>query len=669
MLQVLAKGARRAEVLIHEPIGENWYGNGLTSKQFAADLAALGEIDEILVRINSPGGACFDAISIYNTLKGHGATIEVLVEGLAASAASFIAMAGSKIRVGQGAMFMIHNPWTAAVGDAGDMRDVADMLDKVGESMVDIYQARTKLPRSDIRKIMDAETWLTAGEAIERGFADEHASEEVAPADSSATHRARFQALRAAFAAPVNDRNLLIAAGLRGLPQSQVSSGGPTMPQSREEIFAAERERRAQIRTIATPLVRQEGGQAVLDALLDDPGVSVESAKTRILSELGKHAVPINPWSAPPPGSGGQDFVSAATDALCIRAGIAIEKPHAGAGDIRSMSVLEIARACLSRAGRTHSGFRDGKIIQAALSTSDFPGILENSLGKALRNGYETGQQSHRAWVRKTMVPDFKTQSRLLLGSAPGLERVIELGEYKYGALNENKATLAVLKYGKLLRLSWETLINDDLQAFMRIPQAMGAAAMRSEADVVYAEVFAANAAAGQTMQDGNPLFHSSHANISATVGAISTSTLGAGRALLRKQQALGGGYLNLTPKFLIVAAEDETAAEEVLAKSSRHVADTAASGAKKVDAITPEWISKLQLVVEPRLAAANGFYLAAGSDQIDTVELATLEADGGEPVLEEEQEFSQDARNYKVRHVFVAKAIDWKGMVRVPKT
>ena len=87
-MKVYAKGGKRAEVLIHEPIGENWVGNGLTSKRFSADLAALGEVDEILVRINSPGGAVFDGIAIYNTLKAHGATIEVLVEGLAASAAS-----------------------------------------------------------------------------------------------------------------------------------------------------------------------------------------------------------------------------------------------------------------------------------------------------------------------------------------------------------------------------------------------------------------------------------------------------------------------------------------------------------------------------------------------------------------------------------------------------
>jgi len=673
MPQVRASGAKRAEVLIHEAIGENWFGNGLTSKKFAADLQALGDVDEILVRINSPGGAVFDAISIYNTLKAHGANIEVLVEGLAASSASFIAMAGSTIRIGKGAMFMVHNPWTAAVGDADDMRDVADMLDKVGESLVDIYQARTKLPRAEIRKIMDAETWLTADESIKQGFADELAGDDAAAARSTSTPaalRARFQELRNAFAAPVKDRRLLIAAALRSAPQTQITSGESPMPQSRAEILAAETQRRSDIRTMARAMLSRDGGQTVLDSLLDDPEMSVESAKTRILAELGKGASPVGGPRGTAPIHEGRDFIDAASDALCIRAGIHVDKPHAGTRDIQSMSVIDIARVCLSQAGRSFGGFTGGKVIQAAMSTSDFPGILENALGKALRNGYETTEQSHRAWVRKTQVPDFKSQSRLLLGSAPALAVVMEAAEYTYGSMSENKATLTVIKYGKMLRLTWETLVNDDLATFMRIPQAMGAAALRTEADLVYADVFNANAAAGQTMQDGNPLFHATHSNISATVGAISTATLGAGRALLRKQLALGGGYLNLTPKFLIVAAEDETAAEEVLAKSSRHLSDTAASGVKKVDAATPEWISKLQLVVEPRLVTANGFYLATSFDQVDTVELATLEELGGAPELSDgAPSLGTDCRDFKVKHVFVAKAIDWKGLVRVPKT
>lgn len=139
-----------------------------------------------------------------------------------------------------------------------------------------------------------------------------------------------------------------------------------------------------------------------------------------------------------------------------------------------------------------------------------------------------------------------RVKRRLLLGSAPPLQRVAEGGEYKYGSLTENKATLLLEKFGRLISLTWETLINDDLSAFVNVPNAMGAAARRAEADEVYA-LFTANSGAGMQMQDGVNLFDAAHANISATSGAVSIVTLGAARALLRKQQALGnGGYLNL---------------------------------------------------------------------------------------------------------------------------
>lgn len=437
------------------------------------------------------------------------------------------------------------------------------------------------------------------------------------------------------------------------------------------EILAAEKTRRTTIRNDVFFGRFGADYRDALDECLDDPSCSVENARTKLLALMGSEASPLAGFSAYARSDDAArltDFHAAAADALCIRAGLAVDKPHPGARDLRGTSVLDIARACMSQVGRSHRGMDHARLFKAAMTTSDFPGILSNSLGKALRNGYESDPQSHAAWVHRTMVPDFKTQSRLLLGSAPALAQVIEGGEYTYGGLSENAATLAVSKFGKLLKFTWEALLADDLQSFGRVLQAMGAAARRAEADAVY-DLFAANTGTGQTMQDAVVLFHSAtHANVSATVGAISTATLGAARALLRKQTALGGGgYLNLTPRFLIVPAESETLAEQVLATASRHSVDTVASTGRKVESITPDWISKLQLVVEPRLNASYGFFVAASHDQIDHCELATLEPDGGQPVLDQEDGFSIDAVTYKVRHTFVAKFIDWKGIVRVP--
>jgi ATP-dependent Clp protease protease subunit len=165
--------ANEAEILLYDIIGQDfWSGDGVTAKKFAAQLASLGPVSRILLRINSPGGDVFDGAAIYNQLKTHGARIDVVVDGLAASAASVVAMAGEKITMAENAMMMVHNPWTIAMGDSTEMRKVADTLDKVSEAMRTSY-ARTGKKDAEIAALLDAETWLTAKDAVKEGFADE----------------------------------------------------------------------------------------------------------------------------------------------------------------------------------------------------------------------------------------------------------------------------------------------------------------------------------------------------------------------------------------------------------------------------------------------------------------------------------------------------------------
>lgn len=132
-----------------------------------------------MVRINSPGGDVFDGFAIYNLLKQHPARIKVKVDGLAASAASVVAMAGDEIEIADNALMMIHNPWTMAVGDAETMIETAALLEKVKGSIVTTYKARAKLSEDEIVALMNSETWFDAGGAIEAGLADRTAGEKA----------------------------------------------------------------------------------------------------------------------------------------------------------------------------------------------------------------------------------------------------------------------------------------------------------------------------------------------------------------------------------------------------------------------------------------------------------------------------------------------------------
>lgn len=159
---------KTAEISIYDEIGY-W---GVTAKQFIGDLKAL-DATAIKLAINSPGGSVFDALAIYNALRQHPAAVEVTIMGVAASAASVIAMAGDTIVMPENAFMMIHNPLNLAYGNADDLREMADVLDKIAASLIGIYAKRTGLPEDEIKALLDAETWLNAEEAVTKGFADE----------------------------------------------------------------------------------------------------------------------------------------------------------------------------------------------------------------------------------------------------------------------------------------------------------------------------------------------------------------------------------------------------------------------------------------------------------------------------------------------------------------
>lgn len=157
-----------ADVSIYDEIGMF----GITAKDFADELNALGKVSHINLSINSPGGSVFDGLAIHNMLKRHKAMITVRVDGVAASIASVIAMAGDVILMPDNAFMMIHDPSGVVMGTSRDMRQLADALDKIKTGLVAAYASKSGLDRDEIEAIMTAETWLTAQEAVDMGFAD-----------------------------------------------------------------------------------------------------------------------------------------------------------------------------------------------------------------------------------------------------------------------------------------------------------------------------------------------------------------------------------------------------------------------------------------------------------------------------------------------------------------
>ena len=315
------------------------------------------------------------------------------------------------------------------------------------------------------------------------------------------------------------------------------------------------------------------------------------------------------------------------------------------------LSLIEIGRELLTQRGVDIRGMsRDQIATRAMLTTGDFPYILANVANKTLRQAYEAAPQTFKPFTRMVTAPDFKTIARTALGDSPTLEKVNEHGEYKYGSVSEARETYAIASYGKIVALTRQTLINDDLSAFTRLPEMFGRAAADLESDTVWG-IITANAA----LADSIALFHASHGNL-PTGAAISVAQLGVCRAAMRVQTGLDGRKINVTPRYLLVPAALETIAQQF---TSQAYAASASSS------INP-FAGALQVLAEPRLdtASTTAWYMAADPAQIDTIEYAYLEGTQG-VYLETKDGWEIDGVEFKARLDFGAKAIDFRGLVK----
>lgn len=200
-------------ISIFDVIGQDyWTGEGVTAKRIAGALRAIGD-NNVTVNINSPGGDMFEGLAIYNLLREHKGEVTVKVLGLAASAASVVAMAGDNIMVARASFLMIHNAWILAAGNRHDFREYADYLEPFDRSMADLYAARTGIEFKAMQKIMDAESWIGGSDAVDQGFADSLLDSDQIQIDENSKTRAavKLDIALAKAGMPRTERRKLLA--------------------------------------------------------------------------------------------------------------------------------------------------------------------------------------------------------------------------------------------------------------------------------------------------------------------------------------------------------------------------------------------------------------------------------------------------------------------------
>lgn len=408
-----------------------------------------------------------------------------------------------------------------------------------------------------------------------------------------------------------------------------------------------------QIRTMADQL----GIPRTLTDNLIDRSATLEQARTEMLDHLTTRSASVTLRSAldiRTVRDDPQTFVRNVADALYhTRIDPSATLPPA-ARAYAGMTVADIARELLSRAGVTTMGMTPATLITRAIgapmTTSDFASIMAQIYDKTMRQAYGAVPSGLIRVARETTAQDFRSKSRAQLDhSGLTLDKVSEAGEFSFGGLIDTAESYAIDSYGKILNLSRKLLVNDNIGALADVARRVGMAAREFERQQLV-DLLISNSGNGPTMSDGAPLFDSAHGNV-GTAAVISSASLSEARLKMRDQVGPGGGLISVTPRYLVVPSELETLAEQTI---------TAVQATKTADVNT---FAFLELVVEPRLTNATRWYLSADPALIDGLEFAFLAGAPG-PQIETRSGFEVDGISIKCRDDFGCGFVEHRGWV-----
>lgn len=633
-----AKEDQTADIYIYDEIG----GWGISARRFTEDLISLGNLSHINLHIHSPGGEVFDGIAIYNQLKNYSATITVYIDGLAASMASVIAMVGDTVIMPKNAMMMIHKPWGVSWGDANDMREYADLLDKLENVLIPAYVAKTGKTTEEITAMLEQETWLDGDECVEHGFADKVIEPVKAMASLTSKRIEEFSSMPSAIKNQITPKNTT-----KPTQQPQPNSSPEPQPSA---SFADEQTRLNGIKD----LFAMFGGRhnELMITCLADANCSVEKAREQLLNTIAQqqNPEPSNKDNAHIYAGNGNIVGDSVRASVMARAGYQdYEKDNA----YNSMTLRELARASLTERGVGVATYNPMQMIGMAFthSTSDFGNILLDVANKAILLGWEENDETFEKWTKKGQLSDFKTAHRVGLGAFPSLRQVREGAEYKYVTLDDKGETIALATYGELFSITRQAIINDDMNMLTDVPMKFGRAAKATVGDLVYAVLID-----NEKMSDKKALFSTDHKNM--LTGGMDVETISAGRTAMRQQKE-GERTLNIRPAFMLVPTTLETQAIQVVKSGSVKGADVNANIINPVRDLA-------EIIAEPRLdeASTKDWYMASrqGSDTIEVAYLNGIDV----PYIDQLEGFTSDGVTTKVRIDAGVAPVDYRGLLKV---
>jgi ATP-dependent protease ClpP protease subunit len=654
------------EIVLFGPVGfTDFDGNGFTAADF---LDALSRAEgDVTIRINSGGGYAWDGISIYNAILAHEGNVTIRVDGIAASAASIIAMAADTLIIPDSATLMIHNASVLTWGNKQEHLKGADVLARLDGQGARIYAKRTGKSEAEMAEMMTAETWMTGKEAVDLGFADSTGEETAklpAPFQYDIYARAPKGLPRPNQSAPAGV-TLAARAAFPHVLEKEISMSTKKDPVAEPAPVPTSEQNLAPAATAAKAADIRRAVQAAklpdafaLDLITE--GVTMAAASERIFQKLEDDDKEKGPSvNAVVMADGIDRMRQGATYAIAARAGLA--KREAG-NEFNGFTLKELARHTLAASGVRTAGMSAMELVGAAFvpqmagamhTRSDFGSILADVANKAMLKGYEAAPETFERWTSRGVLTDFKVANRVDTGMFPSLLKVEEGSEYQYATMSDRGVQLVLATYGRRFSITRQAIINDDLDAFSRVPSKMGGAAKRTIGNLAYALL------TGNPTFAGSALFAAGRNNLQVGAGsALAIASLTTGRtAMARQKDPDSIASLNIRPKYLLVPVELETQAAQLM---------NAENDATKSTPIPNPLRGFAEVVAEARLsdASATGWYLAGDPTVYDTVEVSYL--DGVEaPRLEQMQGWSVDGTEFKVGMDAGVNPLDFRALYR----
>lgn len=657
-----------------------WIHGGIGSYEIEAiDLIqALQEVGsrDVEFRIQSPGGSVYEGLAIYNSIKAHKGKTVGVIDGLAASIASYILMACDTIQMPENASLMIHNPSIGAWGGEDEIQSALIQLKNAKQTTAEAYSERSGKSLDEVLEAMDKETWFTAQQALEFGLVDEvidavnlsnclkdiesdslkafkHPPKELLnqlePVENEPAPEQENQPDEIPLAASAASSKPVPTANAKDEPTSQVSN--MPKPNDNVELQAAVKKENARQAAIRGLCAQHKIKDELLNEMLDDMSCSEEVAASKILTALGEYSkagtrnAPDNLTNTALYAGNGNLQKDSLQNALNARCGVGeIEKGN----PYRLKSLMDMAEIAVGKDASLCS--TKSELVARAFNTGDFADIITESVRTVMRDEAKVRAPLWRELANTENLPNFKETDLVMVDDAPDLMAVSEDGEYKQAIIKGSGEKIQLATFGREVAITRQAIINDEISLLSKLPRKFMQSGYRLSDKLMF------NAILAGKMGDGKSVFQAGGANKwgNLTTG-IAKGDYEALIMALHKSFATAttseGDALDLRGEFLLASPDHASMLEAVVNTASK----------------PDEWnaaYKKFNKVIETaRMNTVNGA-IGLTSKDFDSVIMGFLDGQM-DPWLETGDGFTSDGAKFRITYDITSKVIDRRGIAQ----